>query len=54
VVEGRRSPYALYQHALATYEAGVAKGLGAVALDGEMLDPPIVERARRVLRSAGS
>ncbi|HKW77688.1 MAG TPA: CoA ester lyase [Candidatus Limnocylindria bacterium] len=36
------------------FEAGVAKGLGAVALDGEMLDAPIVERARRVLRMARS
>ena len=39
---------------VAAYEEGVAKGLGAVALDGEMLDPPIVERARRILRSARS
>jgi citrate lyase subunit beta/citryl-CoA lyase len=34
------------------FEDGVAKGLGAVALDGEMLDAPIVERARRILKSA--
>jgi citrate lyase subunit beta/citryl-CoA lyase len=34
------------------FDDGVAKGLGAVALDGEMLDAPIVERARRVLRTA--
>lgn len=39
---------------VAAYEDGVAKGLGAVALDGEMLDPPIVERARRVLRMTRS
>ncbi len=39
---------------VAAYEDGVAKGLGAIALDGEMLDPPIVERARRVLRTARS
>ncbi len=39
---------------IAAYEDGVAKGLGAVALDGEMLDPPIVERARRIVRSASS
>lgn len=39
---------------IAAYEDGVAKGLGAVALDGEMLDPPIVERARRVLRMTRS
>jgi citrate lyase beta subunit len=36
------------------FEAGVAKGLGAVALDGEMLDAPVVERARQVLRMARS
>jgi citrate lyase beta subunit len=32
------------------FEDGVARGLGAVALEGEMLDAPIVERARRVLK----
>jgi citrate lyase subunit beta/citryl-CoA lyase len=37
---------------VAAFEDGVAKGLGAVALDGEMLDAPIVERARRILRSS--
>lgn len=36
---------------VAAYEEAVRAGLGAVALDGEMLDPPIVERARRVLRT---
>src|SRR2546428_11641829 len=36
---------------VAAFEDGVAKGLGAVALDGEMLDAPIVERARRILKS---
>lgn len=34
------------------YDAGVRKGLGAVALDGEMLDPPVVARARRVLSAS--
>jgi citrate lyase subunit beta/citryl-CoA lyase len=37
---------------VAAFEDGVARGLGAVGLDGEMLDAPIVERARRILRSA--
>jgi citrate lyase subunit beta/citryl-CoA lyase len=32
------------------FEDGVARGLGAVALEGDMLDAPIVERARRVLK----
>ena len=31
------------------FEAGQSKGLGAVALDGKLLDQPIVERARRTL-----
>ncbi|MEK7862449.1 MAG: CoA ester lyase [Chloroflexota bacterium] len=35
------------------FDDGVRRGLGAVALDGEMLDAPIVERARRVLRRTG-
>ena len=34
------------------FEDGIKRGLGAVALDGAMLDAPIVERARRVLRDA--
>jgi citrate lyase subunit beta/citryl-CoA lyase len=33
------------------YEAGVAEGLGVVRLDGEMVDAPVVERARNLLRS---
>src|SRR5207237_7462823 len=31
------------------FEGARLKGLGAVALDGKLLDPPIVERARRTL-----
>jgi citrate lyase beta subunit len=31
------------------YEAALAQGRGAVALDGEMIDAPVVERARRLL-----
>ena len=38
---------------VSAFEDGVGRGLGAVALDGEMLDTPIVERARRTLRIAG-
>ena len=33
-------------------EAGEREGRGAVALDGEMIDAPIVERARRILTEA--
>lgn len=32
------------------FEAAVADGAGAVALGGKLIDPPIVERARRTLR----
>ena len=31
------------------FERGRTEGRGAVALDGKLLDPPIVERARRIL-----
>jgi len=34
------------------YERGVADGRGVVALDGEMIDLPVVERARQVLADA--
>ena len=33
------------------FDQAVARGEGAVALDGRMLDAPVVDRARRVLRS---
>jgi citrate lyase subunit beta/citryl-CoA lyase len=33
------------------FEEAVARGEGAVALDGRMLDAPVVDRARRVLRA---
>ena len=35
---------------VAAFEAGLRDGRGAVALDGSMLDVPIVDRARRVLK----
>ena len=34
---------------VAAYREAVAQGSGAVALRGQMLDPPVVERAQRVL-----
>jgi citrate lyase subunit beta/citryl-CoA lyase len=37
---------------LAAYEDGLREGRGAVALDGELVDLPIVERARGVLARA--
>jgi citrate lyase subunit beta/citryl-CoA lyase len=33
------------------FDEGLARGHGAVALDGQMLDAPVVDRARRVLRA---
>ena len=35
------------------FDEALARGHGAVALDGRMLDAPVVDRARRVLRAAG-
>ncbi len=39
---------------VAAYDAGTERGVGAVALDGQMLDAPVVERARRILRTAAA
>lgn len=36
------------------FDAARAQGLGAVALDGRMLDAPVVERARNVLAAAAA
>jgi len=37
------------QRVLDAYDAAVADGRGAIALDGAMIDLPVVERARRLL-----
>lgn len=37
---------------LAAYDEGVKEGRGAIAVDGEMVDLPIVVRARRLLESS--
>ena len=34
---------------VAAFDEAMKRGDGAVALDGQLLDPPIVERARRTL-----
>ncbi len=34
------------------YERGLGEGRGAIALDGEMIDLPVVERARQILADA--
>jgi citrate lyase subunit beta/citryl-CoA lyase len=40
------------ERVLETAERGEREGRGAVALDGEMIDAPIVDRARRILSDA--
>ncbi|MBL6456776.1 CoA ester lyase [Belnapia sp. T6] len=39
---------------VSAFETAVAEGLGAVAFEGEMIDEPVVERARRLLARARS
>lgn len=38
---------------VAAFDEAVAAGQGAVALDGQMIDPPVAERARALLARAG-
>lgn len=38
--------------AVGAYERGLAEGRGAVSLDGELVDAPVVERARAILARA--
>jgi citrate lyase beta subunit len=38
---------------LEAHEVGLSEGRGAVALDGRMIDAPVVSRARRLLDQAG-
>jgi citrate lyase beta subunit len=40
------------ERVLAAAERGEREGRGAVALDGEMIDAPVVDRARRILSDA--
>jgi citrate lyase subunit beta/citryl-CoA lyase len=39
---------------ISAYDEAVARGTGAINLDGKLIDVPMVERARRVLERAGS
>jgi citrate lyase subunit beta/citryl-CoA lyase len=41
------------QRIVAAYEDAYAKGIGAIAIDGKMVDVPIVARAQDTLRRAG-
>jgi citrate lyase subunit beta/citryl-CoA lyase len=40
------------QRMVASFEAALAQGLGAVSFEGQMIDEPVVERARRLLARA--
>lgn len=42
--------FAWARAAIGAYERGLAGGRGAVSLDGEMIDAPVVERARAILK----
>jgi citrate lyase subunit beta/citryl-CoA lyase len=37
------------ERAVAAYDAAIAAGIGAIELDGKMIDVPVVERAKHVL-----
>jgi citrate lyase subunit beta/citryl-CoA lyase len=42
-----------HAHRIVTaYDSAIARGEGAVAVDGQMIDPPVAERARALLRRA--
>ena len=49
--EYRPSPeeVAAAERAVAAYDSAVAAGIGAIELDGKMIDVPVVERAKQVL-----
>ncbi|SBV97028.1 Citrate lyase beta chain [uncultured delta proteobacterium] len=40
------------EHIVRAFEEATDKGLGAVALDGKMIDAPVVDRARNLLKKA--
>ncbi|HTW70744.1 MAG TPA: CoA ester lyase, partial [Acetobacteraceae bacterium] len=42
------------QRMVAAYDAAFAQGLGAVQFEGAMIDVPVVERAKNVLRRAAA
>jgi citrate lyase subunit beta / citryl-CoA lyase len=49
--EYRPSPeeVAAAERAVAAYDSAIAAGIGAIELDGKMIDVPVVERAKQVL-----
>jgi len=50
----RAEAVAQARRVIEAFEAGLARGSGAVALDGRMIDLPVAERARRLLARAQS
>ena len=40
---------AQFQEVIAAYETAMREGKGAVQLDGKLVDPPVVERARQIV-----
>lgn len=40
------------QRMIAAYEEALAKGLGAITFEGQMIDVPLVERAREIIKRA--
>jgi citrate lyase subunit beta/citryl-CoA lyase len=38
---------------VAAFDAALAEGKGAVAFEGDMIDKPIVERAKKLIARAG-
>ena len=42
----------LTRRMIAAYDEAMAKGLGAVTFEGKMIDVPVVERAKAVVRRA--
>ena len=50
VFGGTDAEAAAAQRLLDAFDAGIAQGKGAIALDGKMIDVPIANRARLFLR----
>jgi len=44
-----RDEVAAAERAVAAYDAAAAAGIGAIELDGKMIDVPVIERAKQVL-----
>ncbi len=54
--EYRPSPEELAQaeRAVTAYDAATAAGIGAIEIDGKMIDVPVIERAKQVLARHGA